>query len=271
MRRMVAVLSVLAALALPATAAATTQTAHARNVTATFSYTFKGDISANVHLTIARGGAVVYSHPVVGPRRVCGTDCRPGGAPGHKSVHVIDLNHNGSLQVVLDLMSEGAHCCFVEQVFTFHPKTNTYTYASHDFGDPGARIVDLAHNGRHEFLTRDDTFAYRFDSFAASGLPIQILRFSGGYFRNVTRHYPKLIAAGARLWLKAYKATASQQWQDGSGAIAAWAADDDLLGHSSLVKSYLGQQAATGHINGFVSGRTFVTQLQKFLHRHGYV
>jgi hypothetical protein len=55
--------------------------------------------------------------------------------------------------------------------------------------------------------------------------------------------------------------------------MAAWAADEDLLGHVKLVNRYLAQQAKAGHLNSplYPGGKRFVTKLQKFLRRHGYL
>src|ERR1700735_4360138 len=97
----------------------------------------------------------------------------------------------------------------------------TYAPTERDFGDPGDEIVDLDHNGHYEFLTADDWFAYEFTDFAASGLPIEILTFSGGRFHNVTRSYPKLIAKDAASYLKAFKGMAKQHYSDSVGVIAA--------------------------------------------------
>ncbi len=256
-------------------AMAATQTASAGNVTATFS--FKGDYLnyKDEVLEIAQGATVVYDKPV--SSTFCGRYCAPGSTSAKQpSVHVLDLEDNGLEDVVLDLYSGGAHCCFIEQIFYFHPYTNSYSVAQHDFGDPGERIVDLARNGHFEFLTADDSFAYRFTDFADSGLPIEILSFAAGHFTNVTRSYPQLIAKDAKLWLQAYKSSASDHWQDSVGLIAAWAADEDNLGHSKAVSRYLTQQANAGHLNSALSpfepsGKKFVAALQKFLRARGYL
>ena len=138
---------------------------------------------------------------------------------------------------------------------------------------PRARIVDEHHNGRYEFLTADDSFAYRFTDFAASGLPIEIETFSDRRFTDVTRHYPRLVAKDAAVWLGAFQRMAGEHYQDSVGVIAAWAADEDLLGHDKLVNTYLAQQAAAGHLNGAFSpgGTRFIAILQKFLRRRGYL
>lgn len=252
-------------------AMATTQTASAGDVTATFTFHGKVPKFHGLHLTISRSGAVVYDQPVVA--KFCGKLCWPGGVIHSSSVHVVDLEGTGDPDVVLDLYSGGAHCCTVEQVFSFDPATGTYAKTEQVFGDPAAKIVDLGHDGHFEFLTADDSFAYKFTDFAASGLPIEILTFAGGHFTDVTRSYPKLVAKDAALWLRAFKAQARQHYPDSLGVIAAWAADEDLLGHTKLVKRYLHQQAVAGHLNApFGAGGTrFVAKLQRFLRRRGYL
>jgi hypothetical protein len=138
------------------------------------------------------------------------------------------------------------------------------------------RPLLLRHNGRYEFLTADDSFAYEFTDFAASGLPIQILTFSDRHFSNVTRQYPKLVTRDAARWMKAFNSMAKQHYSDSVGVAAAWAADEELLGHVKLVNSFLAKQVKAGHLNSALSpqepgGAKFVAKLSKFLRAHGYV
>ena len=273
-RAFVLVLVVVGAcLALAPSALATTQTANAGNVTATFTFQGKVPNFHGLRLTIARGGTVVYDQPVVS--KFCAKLCWPGPAVAAKrpAVQVVDLEHTGDPDVVLNLFSGGAHCCTVIQIFSFNAAASSYVATERVFGDPDARIVDLSHDGRFEFLTADDSFAYRFTDFAASGLPIEILTFAGGHFTDVTRDYPALVAKDAAFWLKAFKAQARVRYADSVGVIAAWAADEDLLGHTQQVARYLRAQAAAGHLNAAagVGGTRFVANLQKFLRRRGYL
>jgi hypothetical protein len=254
--------------AVPSAALAMTKTAHSGTVTATVTYQGTYPSYRNERLTIAQAGTVFYSAPVVAT--LCHRSCEPS------AVHVVNLEGGGPPDVVLDLFSEGAHCCSIEQVFSFDPGTMTYSRSQYDFGDPGVNLVDLGHNGRFEFLSANDAFAYTFTDFAASGLPIQIFQFSGGHFVDVTRDYPTLIAKDAGRWLKAFKSMARQHYSDSVGVIAAWAADEDLLGRSQQVASYLAQQAKAGHLNSALgppeaTGKKFVAALQRFLRRHGYL
>jgi hypothetical protein len=275
MRRILIAALVLAASALLAPAAlATTQTASGGAVTATFTFTGKFPTYSGLHLTIAQSGSVLYDQPVTS--KACGSICAPG-AFGAKasSVHVIDLDHTGQPNVVLDLYTGGAHCCSVEQVFTFDPGTNTYAMVERNFGDPGTRIEDLNHDGIFEFVTADDAFAYAFTDFAASGLPLQILDFSGTRFQDVTNSYPALIRKDAATWLKAFKGEARQHYPDSVGVIAAWAADEYRLGKSAAANRFLHQQAKAGHLKSALGrsvpqGQRFVAALLRFLRRHGY-
>jgi len=186
------------------------------------------------------------------------------------------LQPNAFPSVVLDLYSGGAHCCAIEQVFSFVANSATIHMVERNFGDPGVQLVPLGAKGSVDLLTANDVFAYEFTDFAASGLPIEILSFSNNAFHDVTRSFPTLIAKDARLWMSAFGAQASSHYQDTVGLVAAWAADEDMLGHSALVASFLSQQAAAGHLKSALnpvtaSGQKYVVALQKFLRQQGYL
>jgi len=76
--------------------------------------------------------------------------------------------------------------------------------------------------------------------------------------------------------MSAFEAQASGHYQDTVGIVAAWAADEDMLGPSKVVTDFLSTQAKAGHLNSSLSpvessGQKFVIELQKFLRQHGYV
>jgi hypothetical protein len=269
MRIFASVCAVACSLALAPVALAATQTAQGGNVTATFTYNGTQPNLSGQRIRIAQGSNVLYDQPVTS--KFCGNLCGPLST---SAIHVVDLEHNGQPDVVLDLFTGGAHCCVVEQIFSFDGATGSYDKTERNFGDAGARIEDLRHNGQFEFLSADDSFAYAFTDYAASGLPIQILTFAGRHFTDITRTYPKLIRKDAAGWLKVYRGLSRQHYQDSVGVIAAWAADEYLLGHKGLVSRYLEQQAKAGHLNsalpGEPSGEKFIARLKPFLRRHGY-
>jgi hypothetical protein len=269
LRRGLCAASVVGAmLALAPGALASTQTARSGSVSATFSYKGKAPNFSHLQLTIKRSGSVAYSKSVTSS--LCGSLCWPAStSASHPSVQVMNIEGNGQPDVIVTLYSGGANCCFDVQVFSYDPGTTTYRKAERNFGDFGANIKDLGHNGKLEFQGANIAFKYEFTDGAASGEPIQILTFSGGKFHDVTKQYPKLVAKDAAGWLKAFNGNV----QDGVGLIAAWAADEDLLGHSKQVSAYLQKEAKAGKLHSPIEpgGQQFIKHLMKFLHQLGYV
>lgn len=269
-RRAVTVACVLVGMlaAAPGAAQAATQTATSGIVSATFSYQGSvGPTISNEMLTIERSGQTVYSAAVTTSLCSAALPCDPAS---NRSVHVLNLEGNRAPDVVLDLFSGGADCCTIEQVFSYDPGTMTYAKTERNLGQAGAQLEDLSHNGRFEFLTADSTFACAFTACAASGAPIEILAFANRRFTKVTTRYRKLIIKDAARWLKLYQ----HHLTDGLGLIAPWAADEDLLGHSAHVTSYLAQQLKANHLKAepfLPGGQRFIKALNKLLRKDGYV
>ena len=255
-------------------ASAGSVTAKSGEVRATFTYEGAFPQSRNARLTITQSGKVVHRVAVVS--KWCGNQCWPDFvSPGHSILHVVRLRHHGPLDVVLDLYSGGAHCCTVEQVFSPKGSSGAYQMTEYDFGDPGVKLLPLGKGGSDVFLSADDSFAYAFTDYAASAMPIEILSFYGNSFHNVTRSFPRLLETDAKQWRVAFDGAASSRYQDTVGLAAAWAADEDMLGHVATVQKFLQLEARAGHLNSLVSpfqssGQRFVVQLQHFLTKHGY-
>jgi len=228
----------------------------------------------DLKLSISNSGTSFYEQPV--SSRYCDGGCIPEELSGESgkpsSVAVADLEANNQPQVVLQLNTGGAHCCTIVQVFSFDPGVMAYRSVEHDFGDPGALLTDVAGDGRLEFESADDRFAYAFSSYVYSGLPLQISRFVEGRFVNATKEFPAAIATNAADYLEGFRANRRQG--HGLGAIAAWAADEELLGHGALVTRTLNREARLHNLRsaeGFApSGRAFVAKLRRFLKKTGY-
>ncbi len=272
MKVAVAVLASVAVLITAAPALARTQSATLGQVSASLTYKHgvNTDLYTGKQLTITRAGQQVYTAPVA---RCGGESCGPIDTTG--SVRVLNLDGTGEPNVLLKLYSGGAHCCEIDQVFTYDPGTMTYSRAQYDFGNYGERLVQS--DGRWLFETANDAFAYAFTDYAASGAPIQFLSFAGGKFTDVTRSYPAAITKDAAVWMKAFKAQAPK-YTDTTGLVAAWAADEDLLGQSATVAQFLQAQAAAKHLNtplhslgGLPQNAKYVTALNKFLKKLGYL
>jgi hypothetical protein len=266
-------LALSAGLALPAAALASTQSGHSGDVSATFSFTGTAPFVKHQRLKIVRAGKVIYDQAVSSP--LCADQCGPGVFGRHaSSVSVRDIESDGSPDVILSLFSGGANCCFLDQVFSFDPGTMTYVETERDFAYEGAAIKDLAHNGHSEFVSSDPAFVGEFTDNAGSGAPIEILTFSARRFHDVTRQYPKQIAADAAGWLKLFHHP--QTKDDTVGLIAAWAADEELLHNNKLVQLTLASEASKGDLlsppSGGVwpSGKRFIKALNRFLVKNGY-
>jgi hypothetical protein len=220
-------------------------------------------------LTIARNGTVVYSRPVRASG--CLVSCNTVAVPlGRSPVRVLDLDGDHEQDVVLGLFTGGANCCFLDQVFTFDPGTMTYVESSHDFLNAGAALERL---GSHWVLRSGDCRITEagFTDVADSGTPIQIWRFSARRFTDVTRRYSALIRTDAAKWLRLF----NHHLSNGVGLIAAWAADEDLLGRSTLVDITLRSLAAHDKLRTPLglphnSETAFVAELELLLHKFGY-
>jgi hypothetical protein len=258
----------------PAGAGAASQSASSGDVAATFAYTTQpggfGNTYANETLTIARAGTTAYSKPVADPS----CPCEPGtaGPKSSPSLQVVDLDHSGEPNVVLNLYTGGAHCCTIAQVFSYDAASGGYTETSHDFADPAFKLEQLSPGGEFRFVTADARFEYQFTSFAESGVPLQIDALANGAVVDVTRAYPLLIKQNAGMWWRLFVKYRSHD--AGVGPISAWAADEENLGRDAYVQMTLRRQLRAGHLNnpgvGNKGGAAFVRALGRLLRKLGY-
>jgi hypothetical protein len=262
----------LAALAAAAPQAlATTETATSGDVSATLSYDHVQDSFeyTNMQLAISRGGAQVLA---VDPTfDDCDSPfCGPAGFGNRDSVLIDDLDGDGEPEVILDLYTGGAHCCFLSRFYRWDG--TTYVPADRNFGDPGYRIADLDGDGVKELVTADYRFGYAFTAFAFSVMPIRIYDLRAGKWELVTTHFPDRVRKDAKAAWKTF--TRISRNEEPRGAIAAWAADQLMLGHKRYATRTLNRLARQGRLpgDGFApkSQRKFVRDLLRFLAKRGY-
>lgn len=264
-------LCVAALLALPGSAlAGHARIASVRRVSATLAPAAKGP-NRRFRLKILVDGTTAYDQIVASA--ACPPGCTTTGLGGGKTpIRAVALKHFGVPDVILGLYSGGAHCCYIDQVYSLNTSTNRFIKTEHDFGDAGARILDLHGDKNYEFLSADYRISEAgFTDYADSAAPLQIFSFSHNAFHDVTRQYPNRLRADAAKWLGAFH----HHFGNGRGLIAAWAADEYLLGRPGLVKSQLAGALKAGHLGvpsrfGGPSPAKFVTQLQALLRRFGY-
>jgi hypothetical protein len=271
MRARSVLLAALAALAATAPAAsAQTETRSSGAVTATLSYDHVQDAPEwqNLRLTITRDGAqVLAGDPHTGDCEA--PYCAPAGFGDSASIAVDDLDGDGEPEVILDLYTGGAHCCSLSRFYRFDG--TTYVPADRNFGDPGYRIADLDGDGVKELITRDDRFAYAFTAFAFSLLPVRIYDLRAGSWQLVTERFADEIRKDAKAnWKYFLKA---RRYNEPRGAIAAWAADQFMLGRRDTARRTLHRLARQGRLPGSQPPKrqsAFVRKLLRFLARHGY-
>jgi hypothetical protein len=272
-----AAVAVVAA-ALASTAAASparhvVETAMEGSVQAELSYDFKTPYEfTKTRVTIKRNGTVLADQalkPIAGAIEIV-----PAKFFDHRqSVAVRNLDADGEPEVVLDLYSGGAHCCWYLEAYQYVTAANSYQPTTHVFGNAEYRTADLNHDGLPELVTGDDRFAYVFTDFADSSFPVQILRYRSGRFVDVTRRFPARIRRDARRQWR--WALAKGRRHDNAGFLAAWTADQCLLGHSVSAFRQLNSLRRQGRIGvdpiGDRTVRHYLGHLRRFLRRTGYL
>ncbi len=188
--------------------------------------------------------------------------------PGRQAVTVEDLDRDGEPEVLLDLYSGGAHCCFSTWIYHYtQGAIPLYSPLVHDWGNAGHRLEDLDGDGSLEFVSADDAFSYAFTSYAASRRPPRIWRFDGRQLENVTREYPKLIEEDAvRCW-SAFEELSPKdpKGDEVRGVAAAYVADHCLLGRCK--EGWTKLRAAYDKPDR----EKFFRELSSFLQKNGYV
>lgn len=213
----------------------------------------------NVRLQIIRAGKTVLNQQLPQESEYD----RPLGGLFSDQIPVVDLDGNQEPEVITNFFTGGAHCCTYSLIYRYNSQTQKYQKIRHDWGNGAYKLEDLDKDGKPEFVSRDDRFAYAFTSYAASGYPIQIWQYRQGKMIDVTRRYPKEIASHtAELW-KTYTEI-QQQGDDGKGFLAAYLANKCLLGQGKDGWRRVQQVYKKSDRNKYFA------DLRKFLRETGY-
>lgn len=261
MRRIAALLTL--ACLLPAAAADArkpgSRTVVNKGVKATLSWSkgmsFLGD---DAKITITRDGVRLVDHRRLAPLcDTCGSIALP-----RQSLRVRDVDADGVPEVIVDMFSGGAHCCWDTVVFV--PKDGTYKARLAQWGNASYELKDLDGGGLKEFVTGDDRFDSAFTSHAASYRPPLVYQLIGQKFRDVTRSFPQLMIDDLGEIDKLMPD--ARKMGDVKGLVAARMADLALLGRSSEIEPYLAQGRKRGDFDG-----AYQAALLKFLRKSGYL
>jgi hypothetical protein len=221
-----------------------------------------------VSVAVRRGAHVIFRE------RVRCRNCAPGAAAG-EPVRWVSLRTGSAPEAVLGIYSGGAHCCYLTRIYD--PGPRGVAVLTHDWGNAGAKVVDLNGDGVDEFVSGDDHFAYAFTDYAGSALPLQVLALRGGSLVDVTGRFTGTLRAdAAKLWSGYLR-----DRLDTRGVLAAWAADEARLGRWPQALAQLEQLRARGRLAlpagafaGDLGGRSpayFIASLHRFLAARGYL
>jgi hypothetical protein len=248
-------------------ASAESETTSSGTVAAVMSWTpDPGGLGASdVRVVVTRAGVLAYDAPV-DPRSGCkDATC----VPRDDGLAVRDLDADGEPEVIADVYTGGAHCCDISRILRWDGAR--YVAIDHVFGDRSHRIEDLDGDGRSEFVTSDDRFAYLYGSYASSVFPVQILALRAGALAAVTASYPGVVRSDrAAIFREARKAGFARP------AWAAWAADRYRLGERAAALRALRRLASQGRLrtdlgsNSLRAQRRWVARVDRDLRRFGY-
>ena len=243
-------------------------------VSADLSYHERNGSFARLNIFVRRHGVLALARPL---SRFA---CRNCATYGYETVFdshpltIRDLDGDGEPEVLVNLYTGGAHCCFWTAILRYDG--HGYRGTAVLWGDPGYELVDLDRDGRPELRTADDRFAYQFTSFAGSVLPVQVRRYDHGKITDVTNDFPWLVRREAdALWAE-YLKDRGQPDADMRGLLAAWLADEYRLGRADdgwkqIEVAYRRGELSAPRVDAvWPAGRKYLSALRRFLVKTGY-
>ncbi len=177
--------------------------------------------------------------------------------------------------VLVGTYSGGAHCCtWVEAVIAAPRSAAGARPVWQDIGNPGVQLK--SYSGMTLLVTADNSFAYTFDSYAGSGMPLRILELRANKFVDTTKSFPSLVRPDASFWWAQYQQVSGPKGQEpggGLGLLAPWVADECLLGESAKAWATVATLEREGRLKGtpgWPRGPAYVRALRSFLVKSGY-
>lgn len=276
--RRVALAVAFAALVAAAPVHAKSETASSGAVTATFSFEEGGDGPGfrNLRIAVDRGGQRMVDEAIEKDCSFCLAVPAGGGSEDSKSVFVLDLEADSEPEVLVNLFTGGANCCFYSLVWRF----DGVRYQRHRLFPMGSFAFDAQNIDKHgplELISQDYRFAYKYGSNVDTPRPVRILRFRAGRLVDVTRsfrNYPKNEAA--RLY-RFYLRLRKEENVNVRGIMAAYLANEyragrGRIGWRRVVAAYRrGDFRRKFDGDSGKLGRAYIFDLRRFLARTGYI
>ena len=274
----VATLIAMLVAASPAAAATRTETSTSGQVAAAFSYSYKktqfGTYEfTNLHLTIDRAGARLVDQDLEAQSWPASQAAR-----GVSSVTVRDLDADGEPEVLVDLYTGGANCCWYSDSFRFDGAQNRYIEKKlQPGGSFPYTLKDLDRNGIPEFRTVDYRFAYEYGSNADTPRPLRIFNWDAGKLVDVTIGFPKLAASDAADMYRGYLRYRAKKDVNVRGMLAAYLASSYNAGNGRVAWRRVVAAYRRGDVNKKFEGdegphgKAYLTSLRRFLKKLGYL
>lgn len=239
-------------------------------VSAVFSYDKQVDAYGlteyrNAYLEVARAGRTIFSHAIC---RAASGKCGPYFKGG---LSLRNIWATPEPEVVVDLFTGGAHCCEVSAIVLYQGGHGRFLEHVWSGGYRGQY-----RGSAYYFLAGDDRFDYEFTDHADSALPIAVWSFNGvGHLVDVTRVRLDLVSADAKSLYASYTSLRSRTDVDVRGVVAAWCAEEYVLGDGPTCEGELKTGLSYGIFAHGPSGvgpkgLAYVNLLEKDLARWGY-
>jgi hypothetical protein len=164
--------------------------------------------------------------------------------PADSVLQVADLDGDGEPEILADFFSGGAHCCVTARLLTWNGAG--YTAKDINYGDVGYTLEDADGDGRPELVGYDPVFSGAFTAFAGSLFPPQVLRVDHGAIIDITRQFPALVRTDAKARLRDLRK--AKRGDDLRGVLAAYVADEYLLGRGTVGKAEIDHQHRAGRV-----------------------
>lgn len=190
----------------------------------------------------------------------------PEGIGERKSISIRNLEGDAEPEVVVGIYTGGANCCIL--TYVYDRAGDSFRRYQRDWGRGSYRFVNYDREEGVELHGYDARFQCRFASCAATPAPVTIRKFDDGRFLDVTRSFRAPIVVDARRLWNLYLRHRRDRGVEVRGVLAAWVAEQHLLGRGPSGWAVLRAAQRRGELDHGGPGTSttvFLRQLRSFL------